>query len=51
MGKLNVWLHDKILTEDPNDYFGKIKLAGTVGNKEIAALMTKEGIELRELLQ
>jgi hypothetical protein len=48
MGKLNVWLHDNILTEDPNDYFGKIKSAGTVGNKEIAALMTKEGIELKE---
>jgi hypothetical protein len=48
MGKLNVWLHDNILTEDPNDYFGKIKSAGTVGNNEIAALMTKEGIELKE---
>lgn len=48
MGKLNVWLHDNLLTEDPNDYFGKIKLAGTITNKDLAALMTKEGTELKE---
>lgn len=48
MGKLNVWLHDNHLTEDPNDFFGKIKSAGTLTNKGIASLMTKEGIELRE---
>ncbi len=48
MGKLNVRLYDNHLTEDPTDFFGKIKSAGTLTNASISNLMTKEGIELKE---
>ena len=48
MAKLNVWLHDNHLTIDPTDFFGKVKSAGTITNKILAGLMTKEGTELKE---
>ncbi len=43
--KIDVWLYDSHLTEDPNDSFGRVRSAGTITNKEIAELIKKEGTE------
>ncbi len=48
MGNLNVWLLDNHLTEDPTDFFGKVKSTGTITNNDLANQMTKEGTKLKE---
>lgn len=48
MQKLNLWLYDNQLTEDPNDYFGKVKTNGNVTNADIARHIVNEGSELKE---
>ncbi|MBK3516889.1 DNA-binding domain-containing protein [Carboxylicivirga marina] len=48
MRKLNLWLYDNHLTEDPNDYFGKVKPNGTITNRGIAQQIREEGSEFGE---
>lgn len=48
MQKLNLWLYDNHLTEDPNDYFGKVKSNGSITNADIARHIVDDGSELRQ---
>ena len=43
--KVDVWLYDNPLTEDPNDSFGRVRVAGTINNQGIAERIKKEGSE------
>ncbi len=47
MGNLNLWLHNNHLTDDPNDYFGRVKTSGTLTLESIADRILSEGIELQ----
>ena len=42
---VDVWLYENHLTEDANDSFGRVRIAGTINNKGIAERIKKEGSE------
>ena len=48
MQKLNLWLYDNQLTENPNDYFGKVQTNGTISNADIAKRIVADGSEFNE---
>lgn len=45
---LSVDLYDNILTTDPSDYTGKVKITGTLRNADIAARIVAERTEYRK---
>ncbi|MBI9064718.1 MAG: DUF4469 domain-containing protein [Marinilabiliaceae bacterium] len=47
MYKINALLYDNPLTDTTNDYFAKVKPAGTITNESLAQQMLEEGIELQ----
>ena len=44
---LTVDLYDNVLTEKPGDYAGKVRITGTLHNKEIAARIVAKRTEYR----
>lgn len=44
---LSVDLYDNLLTEKPGDYSGKVRITGTLHNKEVAQRIVKERTEYR----
>ncbi|WP_289053608.1 DNA-binding domain-containing protein [Carboxylicivirga marina] len=48
MQNLNLWLYDNQLTEEPNDYFGKVKSNGNITNADVARLIVEDGSEHKE---
>lgn len=45
---LTVDLYDNVLTEKPGDYAGKVRITGTIHNKEIAARIVAKRTEYRQ---